>query len=189
MAGGAGQGFTGTQTLVARTRGDPGAALAAIRQTARELDERIATSRLQTLEDALGPALWPPRMAAVLFGLFGLVGLVLAAVGIYAVTAHAVSRRTRELGIRMALGARRRDVLSLVVREGLLFTALGLALGLAAALAATRALTAFLYGVSPTDLVTLATVSVFLTAVALLACYLPARRASRVDPLEALRYE
>ncbi len=130
-----------------------------------------------------------PRLAASFFGLFGAVALVLAAVGIYGVTAYAVSQRTHEIGVRMALGARRRDILHLMVREGLGQTGLGVVLGLAGALVTARAFEAFLYGVSPTDLKTLTAVSSFLAAVALAACYIPARRGAGVDPSVLLRYE
>lgn len=180
---------SGTETLVARVTGDPGAALAAIRRAAREIDDQVAVSRLGTLEEALAPALAPTRLAAGLFAVLGLAGLMLAATGVYAVVAYATSRRTREIGIRMALGARRRDVLSLVVRDGLSVTALGVALGWAAAALAARVLAAFLYGVAGTDALTWTAVSSLLAAVALLASALPARRAAAVEPLVALRHE
>ncbi len=188
-SGGAGEIFTGTQTLVARTDLDPPSALAAIRRAAREIDDQIAITRLTTMAEALGPTLWVPRLAASFFGLFGAVALVLAAVGIYGVTAYAVSRRTHEIGVRMALGARRRDILRLMLRDGLGQTVFGVVLGLAGALATARAFEAFLYGVSPTDWLTLTAVSSLLAAVALAACYIPARRGAGVDPLVSLRYE
>jgi predicted permease len=163
--GKAGEISSGSETLVARVRGDAGAALSAIRRVARELDETIAIARLTRLDEALAPSLWLPRMAAALFGLFGAVGLVLAATGIYGLLAFSVHRRIPELGLRMALGACRADVLALIVSDGLRLTALGLAAGLAVALAATRALAAWLYGVSASDPLTFATVALFLASV------------------------
>jgi ABC-type antimicrobial peptide transport system permease subunit len=117
------------------------------------------------------------------------VGLVLSAIGVYGVLAWTVSRRTNEIGIRMALGARPGKILEMVLREGLVMTFAGLILGVIGALALTRVISGFLYEVSPTDPVTFAAVALFLIAVSLLACYLPARRATRIDPMVALRYE
>jgi putative ABC transport system permease protein len=121
--------------------------------------------------------------------LFAGVGLVLAAVGIYGIMSYLVARRTHEIGTRMALGAERTDVLKLVLEKGLTLIAVGLAIGVAGALALTRALASLLYGVTPTDPVTFVVVSLLLTAVGLLACYIPARRATKIDPMMALRYE
>jgi putative ABC transport system permease protein len=125
----------------------------------------------------------------LLLGAFAAVAVMLAAIGISAVVANAVVRRTREIGVRMALGAGRRDVLGLVLRQGMLLVAIGLVAGLAGALALTRVLRSLLYGVSPTDLVTFAGVPLLLAAIALVAAYLPARRAAQVDPMVALRSE
>ncbi len=185
--GAAGVIHTGLETLVARVEGEPSAALAAIRLRVRSLDENLALSRLATLEAALGPTLWLPRMGALLFGLFGAVGLALAAAGIYGVMACTASRRILEIGIRLALGARRRDVVLLIGRRALTLTALGLILGLTGAAAAAGGLRAMLYGVGTVDVLTFAAVSLLLAAVALLAGYLPARRAARADPAKALR--
>ncbi|MEJ7617876.1 MAG: FtsX-like permease family protein [Pyrinomonadaceae bacterium] len=129
------------------------------------------------------------RMGALLLGAFGLLALLLAAIGLYGVMSFSVARRTREIGIRMALGARGADVLRLVLRESMTLVALGIALGLLASLAATRLLASFLYGVSTTDPATFGGIAAILAAVALAASLIPARRASRVDPLVALRYE
>jgi predicted permease len=188
-SGRSGEITTGTETLVARVDGEAGPALAVLRRTIRELDDRVAVSRLSTLEQALGPALALPRTAAALFALFGVLALVLAATGIYGVTAYAASRRTRELGIRRALGARRGDVIRLVLRDAMAWTAGGLAAGWAGAFAAGRALEAFLYGVTAGDAVAWGSVSLLLAAVALFAAWIPARRAARVDPWTALRHE
>lgn len=188
-SGRSGEISTGTETLVARVEGAPEPALAALRRTIRELDDELALSRLSTLESALGPAFALPRVAAAVSALFGVLALALAATGIYGVTAYAVSRRTRELGLRRALGARHADVLGLVLRDALRLTLAGVAVGWAGALAAGRALEAFLYGVTAADAATWAAVSLLLVAVALAASWLPARRAARVEAWTALRHE
>jgi putative ABC transport system permease protein len=141
------------------------------------------------LGDRLKLALLPARIAATLLGAFALLGLVLAAVGIYGLISYAVSRRTQELGVRMALGARKRDVLRLVIGQGMRPALLGVLLGWPAAFALTRLMKSMLFGVSATDPLTYIAVAALLTAVALLACYLPARRATQVDPITALRHE
>jgi putative ABC transport system permease protein len=133
--------------------------------------------------------LWLVRLAAVMFGVFGGIALLLAVVGVYGVKAYAVERRTREIGIRLALGADRRDVFSLIAWQGVLQTAVSVGVGLGLSLAAGRVLSALLLGVSPTDVISLTVATVLLSATALLACYLPARRATRVSPLTALRTE
>ena len=178
---------SGTMTLVARHRDPAAAALVDLRREIRALDARIAVSRLETFEETLGIALFLPRMAAVLFAVFGLLGLLLAALGIYSLMVYTVGQRRREIGIRMALGATRRDIERLIVRRGLGLALLGIAAGLAAAAATTRALTALLYGVSPTDGATFFGVALFLALVALAASFLPARRAARTGVVEALR--
>jgi predicted permease len=183
------QRYETSQLLLVRAAGDPRATLGAIRVTARELDAKALAVTVQTLEESISVSLLFPRMGAGFFGLFGLLGLALATVGLYGVIAYTVSQRTHEIGIRMALGAARGDVLRLVVGQGLRLTVVGLALGLAGALAATRLIAVLLYGISPTDAVTFAGVSAALLASAALACYLPARRAAATDPMVALRYE
>ena len=129
------------------------------------------------------------RFNAGLFGGFAALAMILAAIGIYGVLAYSVNQRTREIGLRMALGAERSDVLRLILRQGMTLAVAGMALGLAGALALTRVLRSLLFGVSATDPFTFVGITLLLTAVAFLACYCPARRAARVDPMEALRYE
>jgi ABC-type antimicrobial peptide transport system permease subunit len=140
-------------------------------------------------EENLSMAYWGPRVAAGVASTFGVLGLVLATMGLYGVMTYAVSQRTREIGIRVALGAQVRDVLRLVVSQGMRMALAGIVLGLAGAVALTRVLASLLLGVGTTDAVTFVGVAVLMAAVALLACYLPARRAARVDPLVALREE
>jgi ABC-type antimicrobial peptide transport system permease subunit len=155
----------------------------------RALDLNLPLYDVKTLTEHMRLALFPGRVAATVLGAFGLVALILSAIGIYGVTSYAVAQRTREIGIRMALGARLRDVLMLVVGNGVKLMAIGVGIGLAGAFLLTRALTSLLNGISPTDPVTFIFVSVLLVTVALLATYIPARRATKVDPLVALRYE
>ena len=134
-------------------------------------------------------SLWAPRLAAGLLGIFGLLALGLASIGIYGVMAYTVSQRTREIGIRMALGAEKSDVLGMVVRQGMLLVGAGVALGLAGAMAVTRFAVSVLFGVSATEPLTFAVVTMLLLGAALLACYIPSRRAAKVDPVVALRWE
>jgi len=183
------QNFSDRQIVLVRGEGDARALLPSIRQAVRELDDKMAMTGLEPLEQAMSSSLLLPRFGATLFGLFGVIGLLLAAVGLYGVMAYAVSQRTHEIGVRVAMGARRVDVLGMVVRQGLKLTAAGVVLGVAGAAVVTRSLESVLYGVSATDAVTFAGVSLFLVAVALASCYVPARRASRVDPVVALRSE
>jgi putative ABC transport system permease protein len=144
---------------------------------------------VRTLEHVLNNSLGPYRMQAVLVSVCGLLALVLASIGLYGVLSYSVSQRTREIGIRVALGARRRDVLRLVIGQGMKLVMVGMAVGLLGALAVTRVLKSMLFGVSATDPLTFLVIASLLTFVALLSCWIPARRATRVDPIEALRSE
>jgi putative ABC transport system permease protein len=141
------------------------------------------------MDQVITDTLWQPRFNLQLIGLFAGLALVLAAVGLYGVISYSVAQRTHEVGLRMALGAQRRDVIKLVVRQGMALALIGVAAGLLGAFALTRLLGSLLFGVTPTDAVTFVSVVLGLLAVALLACYIPARRATKVDPLVALRYE
>ena len=175
--------------LAARTSGDPRRLEETVRQVILGVDNTQPTFHIRPLESYLAESLASRRFTLTLLGLFGALALVFAAVGIYGVISYAVSLRTRELGIRMALGAARRDVLQMVLRQGLKLAATGLVLGFAASIVLTRFLTSLLFQVKPADGITIVAVALTLAAVALLANYLPARRASRVDPNEALRCE
>jgi ABC-type antimicrobial peptide transport system permease subunit len=155
----------------------------------RALDPNLPLYEVKTLNEHMRLALFPGRIAATVLSGFGVVALVLSAIGIYGVTSYSVAQRTREIGIRMALGARLGDVLRLVIGNGLKLMAIGVGLGLVGAYVLTRALTSLLSGISPTDPVTFVFVSLLLVAVAVLATYIPARRATKVDPLVALHYE
>jgi putative ABC transport system permease protein len=175
--------------LVARTSADPRRSEHALREAFLSVDRTLPVVNVEPLETYLADTLAERTFGLALLALFGLLALLLAAVGIYGVISYAVSLRTREVGIRMALGAGRRNVLAMVLRQGLALIGLGLALGFAASLALTRFLSSLLYEVRPTDLATSLAVAAVLAAVALLASYLPARRAASVDPMVALRYE
>jgi putative ABC transport system permease protein len=175
--------------LVVRTSGDPATLASSVRGAIAEIDPAQPIYDMQTLEQLVAKSLGQRRFTLMLMLLFGVIALVLSAVGIYGVMAFAVTQRTQEIGIRMALGARAFDVLRLIIGSGMLLAAIGVVIGLGGAFAITRLMTSLLFGVSPTDVFTFALVSTGLLLVALLACYLPARRAMKVDPLIALRYE
>jgi predicted permease len=179
----------GSLTMVARTTSEPQIAIAAIRREFRQLDATLPLYNVKTMVEHMALPLFPARVAATLLGGFGLLALALAAIGIFGVMAYAVTQRTREIGIRMALGAQAGGIFKLVVGQGLKLTGLGMGIGLACALAGTRLMSGLLYGVSALDVVTFAGVSLLLALVALLACYIPARRAMKVDPMLALRCE
>ena len=176
-------------TLVARTDGDPTALAPSLRRLVSEADSRATVSQVQTMAEVVKAVNGAPRFYLTLFALFAALALILAAVGIYGVTSHVVAGRSQEIAIRMALGARARDVVSLIVGEGMRVAGIGGLLGIGAALAMARLMRALLYQIEPTDPATFAVGLVALAAIALLANYLPARRATRVQPLAALRHD
>lgn len=178
-----------SMTMVVRTATTPLAIANAIRAQVRALDPEQAVTEINTLESLVDKSLGRSRLSTLLFSVFGGVGLVLAAVGIYGVISCGVTQRTHEIGLRMALGAQHSDVLRLIVRQGAWLAALGVSIGLAGTFVLTRLMTSLLFRVSATDPATYAGIALLLGAVALLASYLPARRAARVDPLIALRTE
>jgi len=181
--------FSAPHDLVVRTAGDPMALAATVRSQVWEVDRDQPVSDIQTMDQILAANISRPRFSSLLLGAFAAAALLLAAVGIYGVISYLTEQRTREMGIRLALGADRRDILKMVLGTGLRLTLGGVAAGLAGALALGRLLSSLLYGVSASDPLTLAGVSVLLASVSLIAAYLPARRAVRVDPVVALRYE
>jgi putative ABC transport system permease protein len=179
----------GSMNLVVRTANEPQSLARSLQTVVHELDWNIPVYRIKTLEQYLGVAVAQPKFNALLLGSFAGLALLLTAIGLYGVMAYAVIQRTQEIGIRLALGAQTGDVLRLVLRQGLKLTALGLAIGLVTAYALTRYMQTLLFGVKPSDPLTFAAIALLLTVVALVACYMPARRATKVDPLVALRYE
>jgi ABC-type antimicrobial peptide transport system permease subunit len=160
-----------------------------IRSVIREVDPVLAVADIRTMNQRVADANAGRRFQTFLLAVFAGMALFLAAVGLYGLMAYAVKQRTAEIGVRIALGAQRRDVLKLILGQGIMLTIAGLAVGLIAALAMTRVLVSLLYGVVPSDPVTFIIVPLVLVAISLLACYVPARRAMRVDPMVALRYE
>jgi putative ABC transport system permease protein len=174
---------------VAETVGTPASVLAAIQGEVSRLDPNLAVIHLGTMQEHLAFALFPSRVTGILLGLVGALGLVLAVVGLSGVIAYSVAQRTKEIGVRMALAAKQRDVLKLMVGESARLSLCGVALGLFASLGLTRFLSSLLYGISSTDPATFVAVSGLLVIAALLASYLPARRATKVDPMVALRHE
>jgi predicted permease len=183
------QDYASNGTLIVRTKGNPDALVASVRNEVQALDPNLPLFDVKTLNEHMRLALFPAKVAATVLGVFGLVALMLSAIGVYGITSYAVAQRTHEIGVRLALGAQLSDVLRLVLRHGLKLTMIGAAIGLVGAYLATRAITSVLYGVSATDPLTFGGVSVLLVSVALVACYIPARRATKVEPLVALRNE
>jgi putative ABC transport system permease protein len=181
--------YVGFSTLVVRTAGDPKPLTTAIREQVLAVDPNQPVYDVKTMDERVAVTLETRRFAVVLLGVFGALALVLAAIGLYGVLAFAVSQRTREIGIHMALGARARDVLLMVIRQGMSLVLVGVVFGVAGAFALTRLLRSLLFEVGPEDPLTFVLVSLLLAAVAFIACFVPARRATQVDPLIALRYE
>jgi len=176
-------------SLAIRTATDAVTLAAAVRQRIFEGDRRVVIDNVMTMEQRLGDTVAQPRFYALLLSWFAGMGMLLAVLGLYGVLSYTVNQQTREVGIRVALGAQPRDILKLVVGYGLVLTFIGLTVGLAGAFALSRLLMSLLFGVTATDPATYSTVSLLLLLTALLACYLPARRATKVDPMVALRYE
>ncbi|HKQ78538.1 MAG TPA: ABC transporter permease [Blastocatellia bacterium] len=179
----------GQMTLQVRTTGEPSALISAIRAEVRRIDESMAIFDVQPLSAFIAATIVQERLLTMLLSFFGLLAMLLAAIGLYGVIAYSVSQRTQEIGVRISLGARSRDVLRLIIGQGIKLVLIGVIIGLAAAFGLTRLLKTLLFGVSPTDPLTFALIALLLTLVALLACYLPARRATKVDPMIALRCE
>jgi len=178
-----------SMTLVVRARGNPAALTDPLRRLVRARDADLPLYDLRTMPEAVYLAVWEPRLYALLMAFFALIALVIAAVGIYGVMAYSVAHRTQEIGIRMAMGAAQGTVVRMVVLQGMRLTALGLGIGLAVAFVITRLMASLLFGVSAGDPPTFLGVAVILAGSALLACWLPARRATRIDPMVALRSE
>ena len=183
------EGWSNSLMLAVQTTGSPKALTAAITEQIRAIDREQPVTAVRTMDDLISRMLSEARFSLLLFSLFAVLGLVLATIGIYGVMATTVSQRTHEMGLRMALGAQKRDVLRLIIGHGMISVLIGVGVGLAFAFGLTRLMSSLLFEVSPTDPATLVVITLLLAAVALLACYLPARRAARVDPLVALRNE
>jgi predicted permease len=183
------QDFSPAVTMQVRTSGRPEAVISSVRSQVQSLDTNLALTNVNTIEELINQGLWAPRVGAALLSVFGALALLLAVVGVYGVLSYSVNQQTREIGIRMAMGAQTGRVLKLVVGQGMRLALAGLILGLVIALAATRVLSTLLFGVSAHDPLIFIGVSLILMAAAILACYIPARRAMKVDPMVALRYE
>jgi putative ABC transport system permease protein len=179
----------GEMNFEVRGAGDPTDSMAAIRQAVREVDANLPLFDVKTQVEQASQSLAQERLFAALLSFFGALALALAALGLYGVLAHSVAQRTKEIGVRMALGAEARHVLRLVIGQGMLLVCAGIAMGLILAYLLTKWLSGWLYGVGAADPLTYSAIALLLAAVALFACYLPARRATRVDPMIALRCE
>ena len=178
-----------TMQFAVRTKADPASVTAGTREAIRSVDPDLPIAKVAPLTVIVKDSLTQSRFSMLLLGAFGALALILASIGIYGVISYSVGQRTREIGVRMALGAQRRNVLGLVLGQGARLAGLGIAIGLVAAIGVTRLMASLLFGVAPRDPLTFFAVPVLLMAIALLACYIPARRAMRVDPMVALRYE
>ncbi len=175
--------------LVVRTTSDPNSLAGAVRGAIKTLDSDLPVFRVRTMDQFVADSMMQRRFALLLIGVFAGLAMLLAGIGLYGVMAYSVTQRTHELGLRMALGAQRSDVLKLVVRQGMLLAAIGLGIGVAFALLLSRAMKTMLFNVSATDPLIYLLIATTLAAVALFACLIPARRATKVDPMVALRYE
>jgi putative ABC transport system permease protein len=182
-------GVAGNMELAVRTSSDPLSMAASLREQVHQLDKDQSVADMRTLDQVVSASLAQRRLNTLLLTGFAALALLLAAIGVYGVISYAVEQRTREIGIRMALGATRGKVFRLVVGEGMLLALIGLGVGLVAAFGLARLMTSLLYGVAPSDPVTFLAVSILLSGVAFVASYIPARRATKVDPMVALRYE
>ena len=175
--------------LHVRVAGPANTTIASVQREILSVDPSMPAFQVQTLAAEFDALLMQERLVSTLSSLFGITALFLACIGLYGILAYAVTQRTAEIGIRLALGAQRRDVFGLILRQGMRLTGAGIAVGVIGALATARLLQSFLFGVAPTDLLTFIAILPSLSVVALAACWLPARRAAKVDPMEALRYE
>jgi putative ABC transport system permease protein len=182
-------GAFGGMGIVWRSSVDPASHVAAVNDLARRIDPMVPLFSVQSLDDLVANSFAPRKFDMYLFGAFAGVALLLAAIGLFGVTSYNVSQRIREIGLRRALGAEPRDILRLILGHGIALAAAGAAIGVSAAFGLTRLMQSLIFSVSTTDPATFAAVPVLLVLVALLACYIPARRATRVDPMVALRYE
>ena len=176
-------------SIEVRTVGQPSAVMLQLRQILNQVNPNIILRTIKTLEDQIDETLLQERLFTKVLGFFGLLALGLACVGLYGIISYAVVCRTNEIGVRLALGAEPTDVVKLVVRQGIILALGGVTMGVFLALAVTRVISSYLYGVTATDPATFAVISLLLITVALLACYIPARRAAKVDPMVALRHE
>jgi ABC-type lipoprotein release transport system permease subunit len=183
------QHYSAFVTLYVRTKGDPAQAIGTVRQTVHSMIPAVPLLRVQTMNEVLVDSLTAPRMGAELLGTFGLMALLLAAIGTYGVMSYSVNQRSQEIGIRMTLGAQPRDVLGLMLGTGMAMVGAGVAAGLALSVLLTRSMNSLLFGIGSFDAPSFLITAALLLLVALLACYVPARRAMRVDPIIALRYE
>jgi putative ABC transport system permease protein len=177
----------GSLTLVARTAGEPVALADSVREAIKAVDKAIPNYNVKTLNDVVATSAAPRRLPMLLLSAFAGVAMLLAMLGIYGVTSYYVTQRTHEIGVRMALGAQLSDVLKLVIQRAMLLAVVGIGIGVAGAFAVTRYLTTLLFGVKPFDTTTLIAVAIVLAAVVLVACLVPAIRAAKIDPLEALK--
>jgi len=182
-------GLSTNMNFVVRTDGDPQALAAGVRAAVREIDPSLPVYGLRPMSEVVARSMVQPRFLSLLLATFSAIALFLAAIGIYGVMAYSVAQRTQEIGVRMALGAQRLHVLRLVFGQGFFLLVIGIVIGLGGAFALTRLMRTLLFEVTATDPLTYSGVVALLTGIALLACYIPARRATKVDPLVALRYE